>query len=119
MSKSNSNINNLNSQELKELLKEFKLYRDLKKQLWNRWKKIYQKLKTGKKDMLVEYYSVLDKQYVIDESIKIYKTIFWLDVISSDFEIKENDNIKWWLKVYLDDKIIDLSYEKIEREISK
>ena len=35
------NIDNLGLSELKDLLKEVKLYRDLKTQLWNRWEKTY------------------------------------------------------------------------------
>ena len=45
MTNTNINIDNLNLAQLNELLKEVRLYRDLKKQLWNRWVSLYNKLK--------------------------------------------------------------------------
>lgn len=119
MSIINPNIEGLDLKDLKELLKEVKLYRDLNKQLWNRWKIVYEKIKTGKSDYHVEYFTVLEKDIVLEESIKVYKTVFWLDVSKEDIKLIEKDSLKWWIKVYLDDKVVDLSYDKIERKIKK
>lgn len=119
MSIINPNIESLDLKDLKELLKEVKLYRELNKQLWNRWKVVYEKIKTGKSDFYVEYFPVLDKEIVLDESIKVYKKVFWLDVSIEDVRLIEKESLKWGMKVYVDDKVIDLSYEKIERKIKK
>ena len=100
------NIDNLGLSELKDLLKEVKLYRDLKTQLWNRWEKTYKKIKNWEKTLVVE-------------SKKIFKNVFNLDVEQKDLKMEENAEIKWWIRIYMDDKVIDLSYLKIERELSK
>ena len=34
-------------------------------------------------------------------------------------KMEENAEINWWIRIYMDDKVIDLSYLKIERELSK
>ena len=39
--------------------------------------------------------------------------------VSSNLKMEENAEIKWWIRIYMDDKVIDLSYLKIERELSK
>ena len=74
------NIDNLGLSELKDLLKEVKLYRDLKTQLWNRWEKTYKKIKNWEKDLLVEYFPAISKELAFDESKKIFKNVFNLDV---------------------------------------
>ena len=47
MTNTNINIDNLNLAQLNELLKEVRLYRDLKKQLWSRGVSLYNKLKNN------------------------------------------------------------------------
>lgn len=113
------NINNLNLIELKELLKELKLYNNLKKQLWDRWEKIYKNQKEWRMSLVVEYFPSISKKTAFEESKKIFKNIFNLDVEMSDLEFKENQNIKWWIRFYMNDKVLDLSYSKIERDLSK
>lgn len=113
------NIDNLDLSELKDLLKEVKLYRELKNQLWSRGEKVYNKLKKWEKFLFVEYYPVVSIDLAFEESKKVFKNVFNLDVNKEDIVLKENNKIKWWIRVYVDDKVVDLSYLKIERELSK
>lgn len=113
------NIDNLNLSELKDLLKEVKLYRDLKNQLWNRAEKIYNKIKKWEKTLVVEYFSAISKDLAFNESKKVFKNVFNLDVEENEITFRENDEIRWWIRVYLDDKVVDLSYLRIERNLSK
>lgn len=113
------NIDKLNLSELKDLLKEVKLYRDLKTQLWDRAEKIYNKIKKWEKTLSVEYFPAISKELAFDESKKIFKNIFNLDVEEKDVLLKENEKLRGWMRVYMDDKVVDLSYLKIERELSK
>ncbi|PZM83579.1 hypothetical protein DLH72_03670 [Candidatus Gracilibacteria bacterium] len=113
------NIDKLNLSELKDLLKEVKLYRDLKTQLGDRAEKIYNKIKKGEKTLSVEYFPAISKELAFDESKKIFKNIFNLDVEEKDVLLKENEQLRGGMRVYMDDKVVDLSYLKIERELSK
>lgn len=112
-------INELNLSELKSLLKEVKLYRDLKKNLWNRAEKIFNKIKYWTKNLSVEYFPSITKEVAFEEAKKIFKNIFNLDINESDLTMIENKNIKWWMRFYMDDKVVDFSYSKIERNLSK
>lgn len=109
------NIDNLNLSELKDLLKELKLYKNIKKQLWNRSNKLYNKLKKWEKSLVVEYFSSISKDLAFEESRKIFKNIFNLDAEESEITFLENSELKWWIRVYVDDKVVDLSYSKIEK----
>ena len=119
MSNIKSLTDNLSFDQLKELLKEVKLFRDLKKQLWNRWNDLYKKLKTWKSTYTVEYFPVISEELAWEESQKVYKNVFNLDINKSEINFLKNEKLKWWIKVYLDDKVIDLSYQKIENMITK
>lgn len=112
-------IDNLNLLELKDLLKEVKIYKDLKNQLWGRALKVYNKIKKWEKVLLVEYFPVVSQDLAFNESKKIYKNIFNLDIEKNDITFIENEELKWWIRVYFDDKVVDLSYLKIERKLSK
>ena len=113
------NIDNLSLSELKDLLKEVKLYRDLKEQLWGRSLKVFNSQKNGEKTLLVEYFPAVSKELAFNESKKVFKNIFNLDVEESEVIFRENNDILWWIRVYADDKVVDLSYLKIERNLSK
>ena len=119
MSNIKSLTDNLNFDQLKELLKEVKLYRDLKKQLWNRWKSMYKKLKTWNSTFKVEYFTGMSEDLAWEEWQKVYKSIFNLDIAKTEVIFSKNEKIKWWIKVYVDDKVIDLSYQRIEKMITK
>lgn len=113
------NIDNLDLKQLKWLLKEIRLYDILKRQLGNRWKEIFNRLKTWKQKFLVEYFSSISEDIVWEESKKVYKKVFDLDVERKDIIFSSNKEIKWWIKVFLDDKMVDLSYQRIEKMITK
>lgn len=117
MSNITESLNNLNLDQLKDLSRELNLYKDLKKQLWTRWKNIYKKFKTWEKSFLVEYFPSVSEELAWDKASKVYKDIFSLNVEKNNVAFVSKENLKWWIKVYVDDKIVDLSYERIERGI--
>ena len=106
------NIENLNKSELQELFKNLKVYKDLIKKVWNRWKKIYENIFNAQNQYLVEYYGELDKSYVLKEAKDIYKKMFNVDVIDSDIKLIKKQNLKWGIKIYLNDDLVDLSFLK-------
>lgn len=112
-------IENLSKVELEELLKNLRLYKDLVKKVWKRWEKIFSKLFEWKNEYLVEYYWNLDESYVLKESKEIYKRIFEADVKDAEIKIKQNQKIKWGMKIYLNDDLVDLSFLKFYNLLKK
>ncbi len=114
-----SELKKLNLSELKSLLKGLNLYKSLVKQLWNRGVKQYDKLRTWEKTLLVEYFSALDKDYVLEKSKKIFEEVFSLkNVDTSKIKLVEKDTIKWGIRLFVDDKVLDLTYSKIEKQFA-
>lgn len=112
-------IDNLNLFELQELLKELKLFSNLKKQLWNRGKNLYYELKTGKKAFEVEYFSKISENVAWEEAKKVFEKIFKETPEKKDIVFTPKSKLEWWIKVYVGDKILDMSYEKIKKVLKK
>lgn len=114
-----TDIEKMGKEELKELLSKLTLYRDLRKWLGKRGENIFETLQTGAKKLTVEYFSSADKSYVENQALAMYKNIFGLEVKKEDIEFKTNDDILGGMRVFMDDKVLDLSYLKIENQFSK
>ena len=110
-----ADLENMDLSQLKDLLKDLKLLKNLEKQLWKRWKNLFNKIKNWENTYEVEYFPVLGKDLAFIEAQKVYKNAFGLDVVEEEITFTAKDTLKWWIRVFLDDKIIDLSYDKIEK----
>lgn len=110
-------IDNLSLKELEELLKELKLYNNLKKQLGKRWEKLYKEQKTWKKSFEVEYFPAAGEDLAWEKSKEVFEKVFWYKVERKDITFIPKEKIAWWIRIYTDDKILDLSYENIEKKL--
>ncbi len=109
-------ISKLSKDELKHLLKDVTLLSSLKKSLWKRGKQEFQKLKNGKQCYKIEYYESSDESlsFVKEKSIEIFQKMFWAEVKLDDIEFMQNQNLQWWMRIFYNDDMFDLSYRKFE-----
>ncbi len=105
--------------ELKDLLKNLRMYRELVKKVWKRWQKIYHNTFDWINDYTVEYFGDLDKSYVLEKARAVYKKTFNIEVKDSDIKMEKKDNIKWGMKIYLNDNLLDLSFLKFYNLLKK
>ena len=115
--KLDSDIQALNLQDLKDLLKEIKLYKDLSKKLWIRWRKLYKRWLAWKQELLVEYFPLISEDLAYEKAKIVYEKIFSLNVKKNEIEFVSKQELLWGIKVYLDDSMIDLSFSKVEKFI--
>lgn len=113
------NLEKLNKAELEKLLKNLRLYNDLIKKVWNRGKTIYNNIFKWINSYIVEYYPVLEEDYVFAEASAIYKKMFNLDVKKEEIKLIKNEKIRGWIKVYLNDNLVDLSFLKFYNLLKK
>jgi hypothetical protein len=106
------NIEGLEKAELEKLLKDLKVYKDLTKKVWKRWKSIFDNKFNWINEYSVEYYGDIDESYVITEAKEIYKKMFDINVNDKEIKLIKNEKIKWGMKIYLNDSLIDLSFLK-------
>lgn len=106
-----------NKDELKALLKNMKVLYSLKKNLWKRWFALFHNMIDKKNNFVVEYFWSVDKNLVIEKALIVYKNAFKVTPWKEEIKLKENNNLKWWIRVIMDDKMIDISYSNIEEKI--
>lgn len=112
-------FNNLDANSIKDLLKNLRLYRDLTKKLWYRWKRIFDKIKNWKSYYLVEYFPSINEDFVSTKALEIYKKVFGITPNREEIIFMAKESILWWIKVYMDDNVVDLSFAKIEKKLKK
>lgn len=114
-----TNLEGLDKAELELLLKDLKIYKDLIKKVWKRWKQIFDNKFNNKNEFVVEYYWDIDESFVLAKAKEIYNKIFDINVKDDDIKLVKNDEIKWWMKIYLNDNLIDLSFLKFYNILNK
>jgi hypothetical protein len=112
-------VENLNKAELEELLKDLKVYKDLIKKVWKRWKIIFDNIFNQINEYSVEYYWDIEESYILAEAKSIYKKMFNIEVKNEDIKLIKNEKIKWGMKVYLNDNLVDLSFLKFYNLLNK
>ena len=112
------NIDTLDLQSLQNLLNEVKTYKDLRSKLGKRWVALFKRNMEGKHLLLVEYFPSVGKDLARDIALWIYKKSFGLEVNEAEIVFTPKENLKWWVKVYKDDFMVDLSFSKIEKLIA-
>lgn len=110
------NITNLDKKELVALSKKLKLLSSLKKSLWNRGAKEYHKIVDGKDIYKVEYFDFgADAlNYVEDKALESFKKLFWLNLQLTQIEFTKNQNLQGWMRVFYNDNMFDLSYNRFQ-----
>ncbi len=101
---------------LSDLLKKLKLLNSLNKSLWKRWKKEFLKINDNIDSFKVEYFDFWANSlwFIESESIKAFKNVFWLDLNTSQIEFVKNQNLKWWFRIFYNDKMFNMSYSRFE-----
>lgn len=112
-------VQTLDEKGLKNLLSELKLYQDLQKKLGNRWEDLFDRKHSWEKLLVVEHFTSVTEDMAWEQAESVYKKAFALDVSREKVKFVSRDTLKWGIKVYLDDSMVDLSFSKIEQSIKK
>jgi len=105
-------IEKLNSSELKTVLKWLKLYSDLTKKLWNRWKSIFKNKLSWESSYKVEYTSALWVDSAWSKAEIAFKKAFSVEPKKENVSFIINDDIFGWIKIFKNDDMVDLSLAK-------
>lgn len=110
-------VSKLEKTQLQEVLRELQMLRSLQKALGKRGRNEYMR-KKDKIDMLkVEYFDTSETSFwfIQQTSIELFKKLFWSNVTVSQIEFVKNQNLKWWMRIYCNDSMYDMSYNRFEQ----
>lgn len=111
-------IKKLNKVELEELLFSLKFYKNVKTQLWKKWKYIFDRVYNNKSFYKVEYFPKMSEENAWKEADIAYQKSFWEKLKKEEVIFIKNEKLLWWIIILKDDNILDLSFSKISRELT-
>lgn len=110
-------LKQLNRDELKSLLKNLRIFYGLQKDMWKRSIQIFKNKLNKTHSYVIEYYDSLSHDIALKEAMIIFDKVFWAKPNKDEIKLIRNDNIAWWIRVIMDDKMVDLSYAKLKEKI--
>jgi len=112
-------LENIDISLARELLSWLREYADMKKKLWVRGRDLFMRNMNGEKLFSVEYFSGMSEDTAWEQAEGVFKKSFGETVEKKYVSFEKNDDIKWGMKVYMDDNMVDLSFKKIETMLQK
>lgn len=110
-------IKKMSKDELQKTLKELRLYRDLTNELWTRGVELFDRIQNGTHSYQVEHFTAVSPDLAWGSAQDVYAKVFNVKPKKEDIEFIEKPTLKWGIKVYFDDEVVDLSFDKIEKSL--
>jgi len=107
-----NNFEGKSPEELKEILKSLRLYKDLSSKLWSRWKNIFKSILNNTSIYKIEYFEKSSKKDALAEGIVAYKKVFGETPKAEEINLVAKKSLEWWIRIYKDDSLVDLSFRK-------
>lgn len=112
-------LENIDLKSAKSLLHSLRQYSDMSKKLWKRGRNLFMKTLSGEQTLRVEYFPALWESAAWTQAQWVFKKSFGVDADKSSVEFLSSDLLKWGMKVYCDDNMVDLSFKKVEDIMQK
>lgn len=112
-------INKYSKSELIEISKLLKKYRNLRKNIGKKSSSIIEAELSWEVRVLVEYFPTLDKNSIIKKVNDIFLSIFWEKIDTNKIIWKENELLAWWIRLFLGDDMLDISFENTRNDLRK
>ncbi len=91
----------------------------MKKQLWKRGQALFARELAGKKLYVVEYVPSMSEQDAWQQAQKVFQKSFNENPTREDVKLIAKEQLKWGIKVYVDDYLADLSYSRVEKTLTR
>jgi hypothetical protein len=112
-------LDNINLADAKTLLRDMRTYADMTKKLWNRWQALFMKGLLWEKTLKIEYFPALWVDGAWLQAEGVFFKSFWVTAKKDGVEFVPSPILKWGMKVYCDDDMVDLSFKKVEYLMQK
>lgn len=115
----NLEITKYSKDDLLQIVKLLKKYRNLKKNIWRKSFEVINADLKQEHRLLVEYFPGVQKKDVFNLVKDLYKNIFWIEPLEDKITWKENSNLKWWARLFFWDDLLDISFESASNILRK
>jgi hypothetical protein len=112
-------LENMKLSEMKQLLKWLREYSDLTKKLGRRWRDLFFRHLTGKNSYVVEYYPSYWEDAAWSQAQLIFQKSFSLFPEKNDVVFLWKQEVKGGMKIYVNDSLVDMSFDAVEKKLQK
>ncbi len=112
-------ITQLSLDEIRELRRSVQRFATMKKQLGKRGEALFARELAGKKLYTVEYVPTMSEDDAWQQSQKVFSKSFWETPAREEVIFLPKDSLKWGMKVYVDDHLVDMSYSRVEKTLTR
>jgi len=105
--------------DAKSLLRDMRKYADMTKKLGKRWQSLFMKQLLWQQTLKVEYFPALWESGAWNQAEDVFTKSFGVSAKKAEVEFVPSSHLKWGMKVYCDDNMVDLSFKKIENLMQK
>lgn len=105
--------------EAKNLLSQLRVYEDMQKKLWKRWIALFLRNQKWEHLYKVEYHSSLWKQEALSQALALFAKVFSQTVHQKDIIFIEDNTLWGGMKLYFDDSLLDMSFQRVEKKFQK
>lgn len=114
----NFNFDNLDAKSLRIILKKLKEYRNLRKKVWKRWYNMFLNILNKKDVFKVEFCSLITKEEAYQFAFWVYKKFFGKEPKIDEIEFIEKKELKAWILVIFNDKMVDMSFLRLQKKFN-
>ncbi|MBP8016642.1 hypothetical protein KAZ01_01420 [Candidatus Gracilibacteria bacterium] len=110
-------IEKLEKPDLLKTLKLLKKFRLLQKDIGNKSKEIFHSSFFKTQKFVVEYFPTINKNDLENFILNTFKLEYGVDIAYENILWKENQNLKGGIRLFIDDDMVDISFEKINNKL--
>ena len=112
-------IDKLDASSATVVLWELKKYAELRKKLGKRGRDLFHRKLSGQKYFAVEYAQSISEDMAWQYADWVFEKTFWCKAEKRQVVFVPRSSLKGWMKVYLDDMMVDVSFKKVEKHMQK
>jgi len=112
-------LENLNLEDTKSVLSHLRIYSDMTKKLWKRGRELFERTLHSTKVYKIEYFPSLWEDAAWSGAQRVFEKSFGEKPERLNVRFTPNEAVKWGMKIYVNDNMVDMSFDKVEKLMQK
>ena len=112
-------LENMKLAEMKQVLSWLQQYSDMTKKLGKRGRDLFFRNLTNTNSYVVEYYPSFGEDAAWSQAQLIYKKSFYVSPEKKEVVFIAKEDVKGGMKIYMNDSLVDMSFDAVEKKMQK
>lgn len=80
---------------------------------------MFHTIKEGTATYIVEYFPTLNEKDAYKSALDVYKKVFSVEPKQNEITFLKKESLGGGMRIYADDRVVDMSFRKVERLLKK